>query len=170
MMEKDRLVQFRWTVLSIAAVLLWLGGIGVQLLDDRQWRRDATSLLRDMGTVIQDHERRLSIAVVPPDAPLSKAHDAPDIRWRVDTNAIRRPALSGPDLIREALEIAGFVPDAQGVYRVSDDSVRRLCASGRVCEVMGHCWQDIAPQGASSLWRPRCGLCGAVKNERDYLE
>lgn len=43
---------------------------------------------------------------------------------------------------------------------VTSESIHLLCQSGRVCEVMGHQWKLISPQGAENLI---CGLCGEVE-------
>jgi hypothetical protein len=53
----------------------------------------------------------------------------------------------------------------QGLYRLMDDSIRRLCKSGRVCEVMGHQYRqsDLMHDDKTGMvhqsWR--CALCGA---------
>jgi hypothetical protein len=61
-------------------------------------------------------------------------------------------------------------------HRLTDQSIRRLCKSGRVCEVMGHLWNcrdsddwdqmwhvetlEINPPGHESRY---CGLCGKTE-------
>lgn len=47
-------------------IVLWCGSVELRLHVDRQWRRDATGLLRDMGTVVQHQQEcisRLSVRV-----------------------------------------------------------------------------------------------------------
>ena len=50
-----------------------------------------------------------------------------------------------------------LVPDANGVYDFTDASIRLLCESGRVCEVMGHRWEFKA----AKVWK--CCVCGAKR-------
>lgn len=60
-------------------------------------------------------------------------------------------------------------------YRITEDSVRRLCTSGRVCAVLGHQW-DIefinlptsingGPYGPGEH-EEKCCICGRVRNRK----
>jgi len=67
--------------------------------------------------------------------------------------------------------------DANGVVDCSDDVIRQLCKSGRVCEVIGHRWDDSSDYSYGCLvtgctydheWvhSRRCGICGKQQTRK----
>jgi hypothetical protein len=111
---KDGLVQFLGSPLLFrCAIVLWLATVEVRVIDEFKWRQEATSLLRDMGTVIQGHESRLSIAVARRDPNDGTSWYAPDMARpypiHFDPNGLMHFGPSdgnGAELIREAIEAA----------------------------------------------------------------
>ena len=62
------------------------------------------------------------------------------------------------------------VPDMNGRITMTDDGIRKLAASGEICEVLGfHCWEQMphvtleyCPDGNYPQHR-KCRICGKVE-------
>ena len=85
------------------------------------------------------------------------------------TAALESMALTDPNVELLIRPSSGYYFEGYNPHlmEVSDDFIRELCQSGRVCEVMGHQWQDYTYMNLD--YRPdvvadqRCGLCGKTR-------
>lgn len=151
----------------VIGVFAWVTSVEMRLSYDRQWRVAAQDVIRDFAVA----ERGMRLRNEAWDIYMSQ---------RINESGGNLQLYFGPPDSNDAELIQAADGYGSGVDGpgIDDDAIRRLCESGRVCEVMGHQWQpcpvtwlaDIDGMEEALDWRPRCGLCGKVKNERDYLE